>query len=129
MSILVQPPLRLNQNKPLFILSAANMNITTDQSFVKQGTFTQYVIDRIIAVNASTSLSVAAGGIYTAASKAGTAIVAAAQVFSGLTGSTKVLPLTLAVTDLRTETPILSLTLAQGGAATADFYIMGYALS
>ncbi len=119
----------LGVNRVLFSLIGANMNVTTDQSLVAAFGITSYYIDRILVTNASTSLTLAAGGLYTAASKGGTAIVAAGQLYSGLTGSTVTLNPTLASTTLRTATPILSLTTAQGGAATADLYVFGYALS
>ena len=103
-------------------LLGANMNITTDQVItVHSG---NYLITGIVATNASTSLTLAAGGIYTATSKGGTAIVAAAQLYSALTANTIQLTLTPASTARRTETPLyLSLTVAQGGAATADIYV------
>lgn len=105
------------------------MNTTADQAFTKAFSFTNYVITAIYAINASASLSLAAGGIYTAAAKGGTPIVAAVQVYSGLTTATKVLTLTLANTDQQTATPILSLTTGQGAAATADFIVTGFALN
>jgi hypothetical protein len=70
-----------------------------------------------------------AGGVYTAAAKGGTAIVAAAQLYVALTAAAKFLDLTLAAilgTDVRTESLLyLSLTTGQGVAATADIYIYG----
>lgn len=115
----------------LFKLITANMNTTADQSFVKQFDFTNYIITRIRTANASTSLSTAAGGIYTAASKGGSALVASGQAYSALTGSTLGVDLTLAAVALgvNTATPILSLTTGQGGAATADLYIIGVPLT
>ena len=111
---------------PLGFLKSANMNSTSDQAISINSA--KYVIRRIIVCNASTSLTLAVGGFYAAASKA-TAIVASTQVFTALTGSTKTLDTTLnalALSDTRTETTLyLSLTTAQGGAATADVYIFG----
>lgn len=113
----------------LFRLTGANMNVTTDQAFIPYlwTPGAQFLIERIRVVNASTSLTTAAGGIYTAASKGGNAIVAAAQAYSTLTGSTIGLDLTIAAVGngLQTATPILSLTTGQGAAATADFYVYG----
>ncbi len=113
----------------LFRLIGANMNATTDQAFVPYlwTPGSTYLIERIRVVNASTSLTLAAGGIYTAASKAGNALVAAGQAYSTLTGPTIGLDLTVAAVGngQQTVTPILSLTTAQGAAATADFYIYG----
>lgn len=116
----------------LFKLISANMNVTTDQVFTPLfglgTTPLQYLIDEIRCTNASTSLDTAAGGIYTAITKpAGGIIVAAAQAYSALTDSTLGLNLTLAALGLaqRTTLPYLSLTTAQGAAATADFYVRG----
>jgi hypothetical protein len=105
------------------------MNSTSDQSFLPfgGGAPPSYVITHIRAVNASISLTLAVGGIYTAASKGGNALVAAGQVYSALTGSTIGLDLTLAAVGagLQSAIPILSLTTAQGATATADLYIFG----
>lgn len=116
-------PLRGTQ--VLFRLIGANMNVTTDQALVKQFAFNNYVIDRILVTNASTSLTTAAGGIYSAAAKGGTAIVAAGQAHSGANNAAAANALTLASTARRNETPILSLTTGQGSAATADIYVIG----
>lgn len=107
-------------------LVGANFNVTTDQAIPI--TATSYVIRKIIVTNTSASLTLAAGGIYTATSKTG-AIVGAGQVYSALTGASKFLDLTLAgagLTDVLTGANIyLSLTTALGSAATADIYIFG----
>lgn len=117
-------------NRVLFVLTGANMNTTADQLFTQIGQFSSYEIDRIKATNASISLTTAAGGIYNAASKGGTAIVAAGQAYSGLTTAVKDVALTIANTDLRSViTLYLSLTTGQGSAATADIYIWGTAYS
>jgi hypothetical protein len=113
-------------------LTGANMNATTDQPFVWfAAPSTVYRVTKITCTNASTSLTTAAGGVYTAASKGGSAIVAAAQAYSSLTGATLALDLTIAATpgvtffSSNTAPPILSLTTAQGAAATADCYVYG----
>lgn len=109
-------------------LIGANMNVTTDQAF--NGLPALYTIDYILITNASISLTTCAGGFYTAAAKGGTAIVAAAQVYSALTTAAKILKATIAVTDKRTEATLyLNLTTAQGAAATADVYIVGTPLT
>jgi hypothetical protein len=105
----------------------ADFNVTTDQAIaICSG---NYRIKRIVVKNASISLTTAAGGIYTLASKGGSAIVAASQVYSALTAAAKFLDLTLAspaTTDLlTTNTLYFSLTTAQGAAATGDIYIIG----
>jgi hypothetical protein len=108
-------------------LTGANLNVTTDQPITILGA-TKYRIRSIIVTNASTSLgaSIAAGGVYTAATKGGTAIVAAGQVYTSLTGSTITLDATIAVGNVaRTEgTLYFSLTVAHGSAATADVYVV-----
>jgi hypothetical protein len=111
-------------------LTAANMNSTADQSItitLPTGT-TKYAVEKIDATNCTVSLTTAAGGMYTATSKGGVAIVAAAQTYTGLTGTaTDLVSLTLAVTNrsFNSATLYLSLTSAQGTAATADVYVWG----
>lgn len=111
-------------------LIGANMNVLTDQAIPITRIGTQkYLITKIVVTNASTSLTAADGGIYTATSKGGTAIVAAAQVYTALTAATVALNLTLAVNNTYTlDNLYLSLTGTQGGAATADVYVFGIIL-
>lgn len=112
-------------------LTGANFNSTADQAMVLQTGVTRYIIRRIIVDNASVNLtgSAAAGGIYTQAAKAGTAIVAAAQMYTALTASTKFKDLTLEAviaTDILTATTIyLSLTTPHGVAVTANVWVFG----
>lgn len=111
-------------------LIGANMNATTDQPFktfydLTKGTF---AVSKILATNASLSMTTAAGGIYSAAAKGGSAIVAAGQAYTGLTVATSLLSLTIATAgsnQVFSVAPILSLTTPQGAAATADFYLVG----
>jgi hypothetical protein len=108
-------------------IMAANMNSTGDQVITIP--YARYIIRRIAVGNASISLTTAVGGLYTAASKGGTVIVAATQLYTFLTAVAKFLDLTLAAilgTDVRTESTLyFSLTTAQGAAATADLYVYG----
>lgn len=116
----------------LFTLINADMNVLTDQAFTKAWDFENYLITDIVVNDASVSLTAADGGIYQAASKAGNAIVASTQVYTTLdTVATKGMSLTLTAfaKAILTATPILSLTGTQGGAATADFYIIGIPLT
>jgi hypothetical protein len=111
-AVLSPPP-----NDLLFTLTSANMNSTADQQFTPRFTSSRYRIKRYVAFGASTSLTTAAGGIYAAASKAGTAQVAAAQAYSTLTTALKALELTLnnASAILAADTPLfLSLTTPTG---------------
>ena len=88
-------------------LIGANMNSTGDQQIVIFSAPAKYIIRRIVATNASISLTTAVGGIYTAVSKGGTAVVANSQAYSTLSASTKFLDLTLASnTDYRTATSL-----------------------
>lgn len=118
--------------RQLFSLSGANMQLTTDQAFTKQGTFTTYVISKVLARQASGGTTVVcAGGIYTAAGKAGSALIAAVQSWINLTATNKIVDATLPAvisTDAQTATPILALTTGSTAAATANFLIFGYAL-
>jgi hypothetical protein len=109
-------------------LIGANMNVTTDQAInLWLPTGTLWRPTKITVTNASISLTTAAGGVYPAASKGGTALVAAGQAYSGLTASSLSLDLTLATgTTVQTISPIyFSLTTGQGSAATADIYVYG----
>ena len=113
-------------------LIAANFNSTADQQITIFSNPSKYIIRRIVVTNASASLTTAAGGIYTAVSKGGTAVVASSQAYTTLTGSTLFLDLTLntsgsANITVKSSIPnlYLSLTTAQGTAATADVYVYG----
>lgn len=128
-----QTPVEMNFNETRVLgkLIGANFNATTDQAIAINSN--RYIIERIMVCAPSISLTTAAGGFYPAASKGGTAIVAAGQAYSALTGATKWLDCTLSATpgtDLYTATTLyLSLTTAQGAAATADVYVIGRDLS
>lgn len=111
----------------------ANFNTTADQAIPILPQVTKFRISEIDVTNCSTSLSLAAGGFYTAASKGGTAVVAAAQVYSGLTGSGLVLNPTISAlggtTAWTVGTIYLALTTGQGGAATCNVAIYGVDLT
>lgn len=115
-----------NTNILLGKLTAGDFNSTSDQAISINSS--EYIVRRIVASNASISLTTAVGGIYTAASKT-TPLVANTQVYSALTAPTKYKDLTLtalAGTDVITAATLyLSLTTPQGVAATADIYIIG----
>lgn len=119
-----------NANRLIGKLTSANFNSTADQAIKIDAS--KYIIRRIIVTNASTSLTLAAGGVYDAASKGGNAVVGSTQIYTGLTGSTKYTDLTLASilsTDtLTAATLYFALTTGQGGAASADIYIFGEVL-
>ena len=122
---------QLGTNRLLWSLIGANMNTTADQAFAKAFGFSTFQIERIRVVNASTSLTLAAGGIYGGAGKTVT-LVAAGQLYSGLTGGTLGLDLTalpLILGNQSLAALYLSLTLGQGAPATADFYVYGWGLT
>lgn len=120
-------------NQLLGTLKGANFNITTDQAvalslFGLAAAGTKCYVDKIIVANASVSLTTAAGGFYSAASKGGSAIVAAGQAYSGLTAATLAIELTIGVRLVQSANPpviFFSLTTGQGSAATADIYVFG----
>ncbi len=110
------------------VLKGANMNVTTDQLITITPPSTTYVLTAVRVSNPSISLTTAAGGIYTAASKGGLAILAAATAYSGLTtNALNTAGATASFTPVTAETQAttlyLNLTTAQGAAATADFYL------
>ena len=74
-------------------------------------------------------MTLAAGGVYPTTAKGGTALVAAAQVYTALTASTITLLATLATNIATTRYTAanlyLSLTAGQGSAATCDFFVWG----
>lgn len=113
------------------VLKNADFNSTADQPFhIKHD---DYIIRRIVVVNRSaTNLTLAAGGVYTASSKGGTAIVPAAQIYTALTGSRKYVDVALhanTTTNVQTSSTLyLSLTTAQGSSATCDVYVFGESL-
>lgn len=111
----------------------ANFNSTADQAIPILPQVSKFRISEIDVTNCSTSLTLAAGGFYSAASKGGTAIVAAAQVYSAATGSTIVVNPTVSATGGATawalSTIYLALTVAQGSAATCNVAIYGVDLT
>lgn len=110
--------------------TALDFAIDTDQALTFVATPTLWVPTNIFARRVSGAYNTAClGGVYTAASKGGTAIVAAAQTYAGLTGAGKIQSMTLAavnLTDINTSTTLfLSLSTANGAALTADVFVYG----
>lgn len=108
----------------------ANMNVTTDQALTTFTGSMPFRITKVTAKNASVSLTTAQGGIYTAAAKGGTAIMATTAVFTTATGPTLAADIAIVATPGNTIWPagtplILSLTTAQGAAATCDLFVFG----
>jgi hypothetical protein len=86
-----------------------------------------YIVTSVIVTNASINLTTATSGVFNAA--AGVGALAADQVLTALTASTKFLDATLggvALTDLQTAATLYARCgTPQGAAATADFYVFG----
>lgn len=119
----------MSVNRLLFQIIGADMNTTNDQLFAKVGEFQYYNITLVRVSRASISMSTAAGGIYTAASKGGNAIIAASQVYSGATTSALAFNLSMAAGvsgPTMSGIPILSLSTPQGATATMNFRIYGH---
>ena len=123
-------------------LKGANFNVTTDQAItIRTPSGVKYLVTDILVTNASTALTTAQGGVYTAASKGGAALVGAAQAYTNATGTTGsgtaavsgVQAATLAAAaqnnTYAATTLYLSLTTAQGATATADVYVFGIPLA
>lgn len=111
----------------LAVLKSANMNVTTDQAMSMMALPAKYLVTSVYATNCSAPPTGAAGGIYTATGKGGTAIVAGTQTYTGLATATAVAALTnnVASTSLTATQYYLTLTTALGSAATCDIYVYG----
>ena len=119
-------------------LRSANFNITSDQPIIIPFSIVAFQITSIVVTNASTSLTIAAGGFYPQSAKAGSAIVSAAQAYTALTSGAALMLASLASFGSSTRFSAnnlgsiagqlavwFSLTTAQGAPATADLYICG----
>jgi hypothetical protein len=120
----------------------ANFNTTNDQPIAIPQQIAAFQLTGIIITNASISLTTAVGGFYPVASKGGTPIVSAAQAYSALTSSAKLLQATLASFGSTTRFSAanlgsiagfldiwFSLTTPQGAPAMADIYLVGIDLT
>lgn len=110
-------------------IRAANMNTTADQACTIPAGITAWAPTSVIMTNCSGTLTLAVGGVYPAASKGGTPMVAATQAYSALTTAALVLLSTLAAgiatNRYAVNTVYLSLTTAAGSAAACDMYVTG----
>jgi hypothetical protein len=123
----------------LGVLRGANLNATTDQTITIQPltsgnagylpTATKYIVTGVWVDNCSEGTSEAVGGLYTAASKGGNALVANTQTYANCASSTTMQTATLASAaannTLTGGTLYFSLTTAQGSADTGDVYVEG----
>jgi hypothetical protein len=124
-------PQSVNTNGALRLLGVAqgiNLNATGD-TVIPIINASNYSIANVVLTNASTSLTTAAAGLFTASGAGGTAIVANAAL-SAATGSTVVSQRTVASTaTLTTQNLYWNVGTAQGAAATGDVYVYGYDFS
>ncbi len=120
-------------DRVLCSIRAANMNITTDQLCTIPAAVTAWAPLSLVVTNCSATPTLAVGGFYPAASKAGTAMVAAAQAYSTLTSAPLILLPALvggiATTRYTINSTYFSLTTAAGGASTCDVYLRGLDLT
>lgn len=121
-------PQVLATNQALRLLAVAtgvNANATGDTVLPILDS-SSYSVKFVVATNASTSLTAAYAGLFTAPNAGGTAIVANAAL-SALTGSTVVSERTVASTAAQTgQNLYVNVGTAQGAAATFDIYVYGY---
>ena len=124
-------PSNLATNQALRLLASyqgVNVNATGDTVLPILNTGS-YSVANVIFTNASTSLTTAAAGLFTAPSAGGTGIVANAAL-SALTGATVVSQRTVASTAAQTgQNLYVNVGTAQGAAATMDVYVYGYDLT
>lgn len=112
----------------LAFYQGVNVNATGDTVLPIINSST-YSVSNVIFTNASTSLTTAAAGLFTAPSAGGTGIVANAAL-SALTGSTVVSQRTVASTAAQTgQNLYINVGTAQGATATMDVYVYGYDFS
>lgn len=109
-------------------LTAVDLNVGTNDNAVAMRSL-RYRIDKITVENASVNLTTATAGVFTLAGGLGTTL-AADQVLSALTASTKFLDITLAAvagTDVVTAGTIyFRVGTPQGVAATANVWVWGW---
>ena len=125
-------PQNVTSNQAIRLLAVAtgvNVNATGDQAVLPIINSTNYSVSNVVFTNASTSLTTAAAGLFTAPSAGGTALVANAAL-TALTGSTVVSQRTVASTAIQSAQNLyLNVGTAQGAAATMDVYVYGYDFS
>lgn len=124
-------PSNLSSNQAIRLLASyqnVNVNATGDTVLPVLNT-TNYSISNVIFADASTSLTTALAGVFTAPNAGGTAIVANAAL-SALTGSTVVSQRTVASTAAQAgQNLYVNVGTAQGAAATMDVFVYGYDLT
>ena len=124
-------PIQLGTNQAIRLLASSqgvNVNATGDTVLPILDTGS-YSVSNVIFTNASTSLTTALAGVFTAPSAGGTGIVANAAL-SALTGATVVSQRTVASTAAQAgQNLYVNVGTAQGAAATMDVFVYGYDLT
>ena len=124
-------PIQLGTNQAIRLLASyqgVNVNATGDTVLPILDTGS-YSVSNVIFTNASTSLTTALAGVFTAPSAGGTGIVANAAL-SALTGATVVSQRTVASTAAQTgQNLYVNVGTAQGATATMDVFVYGYDLT
>lgn len=113
----------------LFVLRAANMQLTTDQQFTKVFSGTTWDPYQISCNWASGAFNTAcAGGVFTGAGKTGSAIVAVGQSYAVLTGAGTQLHVPVQASNVvfSGAPPFLSLATGNSAVLTANWYIYGF---
>lgn len=124
-------PSQLATNQAIRLLASfqgVNVNATGDTVLPILNTGS-YSVSNVIFTNASTSLTTAAAGVFTAPNAGGTGIVANAAL-SALTGATVVSQRTVASTASQAgQNLYVNVGTAQSAAATMDVFVYGYDLT
>lgn len=112
----------------LFVGRGLDFQSTSDQALTKLFGGTNYIPTRIYGVRKTGGVTVAClGGIYSAASKGGTAIVAAAQSWAAVTGTIGFIGATIAAltTGFAANPLYFSLSTGSTAACTGDVFVYG----
>ena len=124
-------PIQLGSNQAIRLLASyqgVNVNATGDTVLPILDTGS-YSVSNVIFTNASTSLTTALAGVFTAPSAGGTGIVANAAL-SALTSASVVSQRTVASTAAQTgQNLYINVGTAQGATATMDVFVYGYDLT
>lgn len=124
-------PQGLTSNQAIRLLASAqsvNLNATGDTVLPVINT-SRYSVANVIVTNASTSLTTALAGLFSAPSAGGTAVVANAAL-SACTSASVVSQRTVASTAALTGPNLyFNVGTAQGAAATGDVFVYGYDLT
>lgn len=124
-------PSNLATNQAIRLLASyqgVNVNATGDTVLPILNTGS-YSVSNVIFTNASTSLTTAAAGVFTAPNAGGIGIVANGAL-SALTSATYVSQRTVASTAAQTgQNLYVNVGTAQGAAATMDVFVYGYDLT